>query len=110
MHGNFIAAAVVCAFALLLAFDRRWTLKKTRDWRPIVASVTAARTQLLGEASTVFVDVVFSFNGLPVHVRNVMTDGDSPKDYPGGCQIRLLVNPYNPKKCMLEKLVQRLRT
>jgi hypothetical protein len=106
MQGNFIAAAVVCAIALLIACDSRWTWKKTRGWRPIAGTVTATCTHLIGDSSAVFVDATFLFNGVHVHVRNVLTDGNSVKEYPIGCQIQLLVDPNNPRKCMLEKLVQ----
>ncbi|TQX82855.1 DUF3592 domain-containing protein [Rhizobium sp. rho-13.1] len=105
MQGNFTAAAVVCALALLIACNRRWTWKKTRGWRPTVGTVTATCTHLIGDSSAVFVDATYLFNGLRVHVRNVLTDGNSVAEYPIDCQIQLLVDPKNPKRCILEKLV-----
>ncbi|WP_374113718.1 DUF3592 domain-containing protein [Rhizobium sp. L51/94] len=106
MRFNFIAAVIVCAVALLIALDRRWTLRKTRHWRPTMATVTASRTRLIGDSSDVFVDVAFLFNGSNAYARNLATKGNSLADYPCGHQIRLLVDPNNSSKCTLEELVQ----
>lgn len=104
MLTDLIPGALVWALVLLLVFDRQRLLRKTRDWRPIIGTVTDSRTRLLGEAIALYVDVTFFFDGTNTQVGNVLTDGDRIADYPEGCQIRLLVDPKNARNCMLEKL------
>lgn len=108
MQGSLIAGAIVCLVALLIATRRHWILKKTRDWRPTMGTVVATRTHLTGDDSSVFIDAVFALDGVAVKVKNVLTDGFGEEDFPKGHQIRLLVDPNNPNKCMLETLHQKL--
>ncbi len=55
------------------------------------------------------VDAEFLFDGRIIRARNVATDGIRITDHPRGSQIRLLVDPQSPEKCILENTVRALQ-
>jgi hypothetical protein len=101
--GNTIIWHLGVAIAFSTIGYRIYERRKTKHWVEIVGTIERTESILLGEDPTPFIDVVYYYENERINVDDVNTLGFRTEDFLPGSEIRLLVDPENPKICRVKQ-------